>query len=128
MDKIRSKETILGLKPQNLADLAAKSAGNKKADNIIIFDLTELSPITDYFVICSGESDLHVRAIANQIMADLQAHGEAPWHVEGYSHAHWILLDYVDVVVHVFSQKVRDYYALERLWGDAPTQTIPVEE
>ena len=116
------------LKPENLATLAAQSAKDKKANRVVILNLKELSPITDYFVICSGESELHVKAIANQIIEDLEKRGESPWHVEGYSHANWILLDYVDVVVHVFYHKIREYYALERLWGDAPMQTLTAEE
>lgn len=118
----------MGLKPKKVAILAAQAAKDKKAHNIIILDLKELSAITDYFVICSGDSDLHVKAIANQIVEDLEKQDESPWHVEGHSHANWILLDYVDVVVHVFYQKIREYYALERLWGDAPMQTLSTEE
>ncbi len=116
------------LKPEKLATLAAQSARDKKAQNIVILNLRGLSSVTDCFVLCSGESDLHVKAIANQIVGDLEEQGEKPWHVEGYPNASWILLDYIDVVVHIFSEKVRKYYALERLWGDAPTQTISTEE
>lgn len=118
----------MGLKPEKLVTLAAQSARDKKACDILILNLKDLSPITDYFAICSGESELHVRAIANQIVEDLEKRGERPWHVEGYSRANWVLLDYVDVVVHVFSQKIREYYALERLWGDAPMQKISVDK
>ncbi len=116
------------MKSEKLATLVSQSARDKKAYNVIILNLKESSPITDYFVICSGESQLHIRAIADQVIEDLKKQGEKPWHVEGYPHADWILLDYIDVVVHVFCQKTREYYALERLWGDAPMQTISAEE
>jgi ribosome-associated protein len=112
------------LKPEKLSEIAAQSAREKKAHDITILDLRRLSVLTDFFVICSGESDLHVKAIATQIEDDIEKEGEGPWHVEGYTHANWILLDYVDVVVHVFHHKIREYYALERLWGDAPTTTV----
>jgi ribosome-associated protein len=114
----------LGLEPEILTALVARSAQDKKAHDIIILDLKELSAITDYFVICSGESELHVRAIAGQIIEDLEKEGEGAWHVEGHSSANWILIDYVDVVVHIFHHKMREYYALERLWGDAPMQKV----
>jgi len=118
----------LGLDPEILTTLVARSAQDKKAHDIVILNLKELSAITDYFVICSGESDLHVRAIASQIIEDLEEKGEEAWHVEGHSSASWILIDFVDVVVHVFNHKMREYYALERLWGDAPMQTVKSAE
>lgn len=118
----------MGLTPEKLVALATQSAKDKKASHVVILNLKGLSPMTDYFAICSGESELHVRAIANQIIEDLEQQGESPWHVEGYSRGTWILLDYVDVVVHVFSQKIREYYALERLWGDAPVHRVSLEK
>lgn len=87
----------------------------KKGEDIIIFDLRDLSPITDYFVISTGLSDVHVRTIAEHIIEQ-----ESPQHVEGLEAASWVLLDFIDVIVHVFSTDAREFYGLERLWGDAP--------
>ena len=110
--------------------MVAEFALGKKAEDVLLVDLRQLNPVADFFVICSGASDVHVKAICDGVrdgMTDDPRHVK-PWHVEGYPDADWILLDYIDVVVHVFCQKTRDYYALERLWGDAPTQTISAEE
>ncbi len=79
-----------------------------------------LSGATDYFVIASGTSDAHVRGMAEHLIATLGPHGVAPHHVEGLAQGRWVLLDYVDFVVHVFHPELRAFYQLERLWGDAP--------
>lgn len=107
-----------------IARLIAEAALVKKATDIVVLDLRELSEITDFFVICSGDSDVQVRAIADQISESLSKVGVTEWHVEGYLHGRWILIDYVEVVVHVFLQEVRDYYGLEDLWGDAPSERM----
>jgi ribosome-associated protein len=101
------------------AGRAAEFALTKKAENVITMDLRGLTSTCDFFVICSGTSDVQVRAIADAIKDGLAGEGERPWHVEGYEGRRWVLLDYVDVVVHVFDVETRDYYQLERLWGDA---------
>lgn len=98
---------------------AAEFALSKKAEDVITMDLRGLTTTCDFFVICSGTSDIQVKAIADAIDHGLAAEDEKPWHVEGYEGKRWILLDYVDVVVHVFDRDTRDYYQLERLWGDA---------
>ncbi len=108
----------------DIARLIAEAALTKKASDIVLLDLRELSEITDFFVICSGDSDVQVRAIGDQILESLSKVGIKDWHVEGYLHGSWILIDYVEVVVHVFLQEVRDYYGLEDLWGDAPSERI----
>lgn len=88
-----------------------------------LLDLRGLTSATDWFVIASGESDVQVKAIADRIEERLrQEKGVKPWHVEGLSNAYWVLLDYVDFVVHVFHRDARDYYDLERLWADAPAE------
>ncbi len=107
-----------------LARDAAALAVSKKAQDVLILDLRGLSAVTDFFVICSGLSDVHVRAIADGIEEGLERDGARKWHVEGYTHRRWILLDYVDVVVHVFHHKTRDFYLLERLWGDAKVEKV----
>ena len=103
------------------AGRAAEFALSKKAENVIAMDLRGLTTTCDFFVICNGTSDVQVKAIADAINDGLAAEGEKPWHIEGYEGRRWILLDYVDVVVHVFDEETRDYYQLERLWGDART-------
>lgn len=94
----------------------ARIIDQKKGEEIIIFDLRGLSPITDHFVIATGLSEVHVRTIAEHIMEH-----ESPQHTEGLEASSWVLLDFIDVIVHIFSREARDFYGLERLWGDAPT-------
>ena len=106
-----------------IADRAAHLAVSKKADKVRILKLTGLADFADFFVICSGGSDLHVKAIANAIEDGLDELA-SPWHVEGYRNLRWILLDYVDVVIHVFDSETRDFYGLERLWGDAEVREV----
>jgi ribosome-associated protein len=91
-----------------------------KAIDIVVLDLRQLSDATDYFVIASGSSDTHVRALAEQVMEACTKAGRRPHHIEGLTGGRWVLLDYVDFVVHVFHPSLRDFYQLERLWADAP--------
>ena len=107
---------------------AGNLALEKKAENIRVFDLRTLTSITDFFVICTGSTDTQVRAIAEHIRQELKAQEIRPWHVEGLEQSRWVLLDYVDFVVHVFQPEVRDFYGLERLWGDADMTEIREEE
>ena len=86
---------------------------------MLVLDLRGLSTIADYFVICSGESTPQVKAIQEQIDATLKNEGERPRGVEGLSHSHWILMDYGDVIVHIFEEATRAFYELEKLWIDA---------
>jgi len=102
------------------ARLCADAADSKKAFDIMILDLRGLTSITDYFVICSGSSTTQVRAIADSIGHALAEAGIRPSHVEGEGEATWVLMDYGDVVVHVFEEQTRSYYSLEKLWGEAP--------
>lgn len=104
--------------------LAAEAALERNARQPILLDLRGLSDATDWFLIASGDSDTHVRAIADNILDRLRAAGVKPAGVEGKAGATWILLDYITLVVHVFLPRVRDYYQLERLWGDAPAQAV----
>ncbi|MDI3257354.1 MAG: ribosome silencing factor [Kyrpidia sp.] len=103
-----------------LAHLAADAAVDKKAGNVVILDIRELSIIADYFVICSGQSRTQVQAIADHVREKMEEHGALVRGVEGRDEARWILLDFGDVVVHVFREEEREFYHLERLWGDAP--------
>lgn len=113
--------------PEAAAELArtiAEHALGRKAAEILLIDLRGLSPVCDFFVICHGESDTQVKAIADAILEGLGQTGNRAWHVEGYAGRSWILIDYVDVVVHVFHRETRAYYRLEDLWGDAPRELV----
>lgn len=96
---------------------------DRKANDLIVLDLRGLTGAADYFVIVSGTSDAHVRGMAEHLMTALEPRGIAPHHVEGLSQGRWVLLDYVDFVVHVFHPELREFYQLERLWSDAPVLT-----
>ncbi len=91
----------------------------KKALDVVALDLQGLSDSTDYFIICTGTSDPHVKSIGNDVVGALREAGHRPWHVEGLDSLRWVLVDLVDVVIHVFRHEAREFYALERLWGDA---------
>jgi ribosome-associated protein len=102
---------------------AVSAADDRKAVDLKVLHLQKVSDFTDYFVICSGTSERQVQAIADAVEAKLREVKVRPLHVEGYNRAQWVLLDYGDLVVHVFQEEPRRYYALERLWGDAPDAT-----
>lgn len=104
---------------EEMSQAICKAASDKKARDIVIMDMRELSPSTDYFVVCSANTATQVRAIADSIEEQLQEAGVDFLHKEGYREGEWVLLDYGDVVAHVFMQEAREYYALEQLWGDA---------
>jgi ribosome-associated protein len=106
---------------------AAEAALSKKAVDLVALDLRELGGVADYFVICSGGSDVQVKAIADAVEEKLREVGARPWHVEGLEGRRWVLLDYVEFVVHVFHHKTREYYLLERLWGDARKVELGLE-
>jgi ribosome-associated protein len=91
-----------------------------KAQDVVVLDLRGLCEATDYFVIASGTSDTHVRALAEHVIEAMRGAGRRPHHVEGLPAGRWVLLDFVDVVVHVFHPTLRQFYQLERLWADAP--------
>ena len=100
------------------AMMAVKALDSKKALDIKVIKIQDISAIADYFVIATGTSSTHVKALADEVEAQLDEAGISVSHVEGYRSNSWILLDYVDVVVHVFSDEAREYYDLERLWQD----------
>ena len=95
-----------------------------KASDIVVLDLRDFGTATDFFIIASGTSDTHVRALGNRVLEALAADSIKPHHTEGLSEGRWALLDYVDFVVHVFHPTLRAFYQLERLWGEAPTALI----
>lgn len=110
--------------PKNIARAACKYALDKSGLDIRIIDLKGFSDVADYFVICSGSVDIHVKAIADNIVDKLKERGIRVWHKEGYQALNWVLLDYVTVVVHIFQPGIRERYALEKLWGDAPVEVM----
>lgn len=109
---------------QRLANIIGRLALEKKASDINVLDLRKVSDVTDYFVICSADVEIHARAIADHIIESQKKRGIRPWHNEGYQNSKWILLDYVHVVVHIFLRETREFYGLERLWGDAKIKEI----
>lgn len=103
-----------------MAAQAARAAEEKKAEDVLVLDVGRLTPLADYFVICSGRSRIQVQAIADAVRETLAGLGKPLRHIEGYEGGRWVLLDYGDVVVHVFLAEERQYYQIERLWRDAP--------
>jgi len=120
-----STPRIEGL-PEVLAR-AAELALERKAHDILAMDLRGISTATDYFLLASGNSDIQVRAIADHMLERLRAEGHRPNHVEGLQGGRWVLLDFVDYVIHIFHPATREFYQLERLWGDAPVQAFDDE-
>jgi ribosome-associated protein len=103
---------------------AAELALERKASDVLLMDLREISSATDFFLLASGTSDIQVQAIAEHIIEGLKKAAVRPRHVEGLKEGRWILIDYFDFVIHVFHTSAREFYQLEVLWGDAPTRTF----
>jgi len=117
MAKSEKRRTSTRLPPQIAC--AARAADARKAADLVVLDLSKAAGFTDFFVICSGGSARQTRAIADAVMEALKQDGVKPAHVEGYDRAEWVLLDYFDFVVHIFTPETRTFYDLERLWGSA---------
>ena len=113
------------LTPEELVSALAGYAADKKAIELVELDLRGILGYTDYFVVCSGNTDRQTKAIADGISEGMKKdHGLIPRRVEGLPEARWILMDYLDVVVHVFTPDARDFYRLEQLWGEAPKRAV----
>ena len=110
-----------------LAKRIAELTLSKKAHDVVIMDLRGLTSIADFFVVCSADSEVQVRAIADAVEEGMDKKGSVPWHRESGS-ANWVLLDYVDVVLHVFHKNTRPFYNLEKLWGDAKFEHVADEK
>jgi ribosome-associated protein len=104
--------------------IAVKAADDKKAHNMVVLDISRIATFADYFLICTGDSFRQMQAIADGIEEKLKTWGVRPSHVEGYRNAEWILMDYLDLVVHIFSKDARIYYDLERLWRDGKKMDV----
>jgi ribosome-associated protein len=119
------KEEIRELSPEELATRIAEIASDKVAHDIRVFDLRGVVSYTDFFVICSGGTERQTKAIHDGIHQELKdVYGMLPRRVEGLTESRWILMDYLDAVVHIFTPDARGYYRLEQLWGDAPSTTF----
>ena len=123
------KSTLVRQDSDTLADLVVRGMQDKKASDIVVLNLKELkNAVSDYFIICSANSDTQLDAVARSVEEEVEkVTGENPWQTEGRTNREWVLLDYVDVVVHVFLRDRRKFYALEELWGDADIQYIESE-
>lgn len=119
----------MSMSPEQLAMAIAAHAADRKASDIVTLDLRSVAGYTDFFVVCSGNTDRQTKAIHDAIHLGLKKHHALlPRRVEGASEARWILMDYLDVVVHVFTPETRDFYRLEALWGDVPRRELDAEK
>ena len=119
MKKTNSDETRKNV--ERVVDLIME----KKGEDIIILDLSDITAVSDFFIITTGNSNVHIKAIADEIREKMkQDYGEHPWHVEGYTAMKWVLLDFVDFVVHIFDAETRTYYSLEKIWKDAQHRMV----
>ena len=112
--KTRSNPTGSKNDAQRISELMLE----KKALDIIIIDVRKITTLTDFFVVCTSESEPQTRAITNHINQKMKEEGVKSWHIEGYEHLDWVLVDFVNIVVHIFSKETREYYEFERLWAD----------
>jgi len=112
------------LDSKKFAYIIAEKIFSKKGYDVTLIDLKKVASFADYFIICSADSDVQVKAIADEVEKSLKDEGIKCWHKEGYTALKWVLLDYVDVVVHIFQKESRLFYNLEKLWGDAPGETL----
>ena len=117
---------MLTLSSEKLSQVVVKGMQEKKAEEIRVLNLKHIAnSVADYFVVCSGNSDTHIDAIADSVEDEVvKTDGQAPWHKEGTNNKSWILLDYVDVVVHIFAKESRSFYGIEDLWADAEVTDI----
>lgn len=108
--------------------LAIEAVRDRKGTDLLLLDLRGISDVTDYFLLASGTSDTHVRAVAENVLDRLRELGVRPSHVEGLRSGRWVLIDCIDFVVHVFHPAAREFYRLDRLWGDAPATALEEQE
>ena len=120
MTTAKSPDTRIAKEARRDLELAVSALEEHQALDVVVLDLRKISDVADFFVIATGSSDVHVRTLAENVLEAIRGAGRAPHHVEGVSAGRWVLLDFVDVVIHVFHPTLRQYYQLERLWSDAP--------
>jgi ribosome-associated protein len=121
MAKTEKRRSVTGTKKRLTGEVgkAVRAALDKKAADVVVLDLRGTPAFTDFFILCSGQSQRQVKAIADAVEDTLRAAKVRPAHVEGYERAEWVLMDYFTFIVHVFTPQTRAFYSLERLWGDA---------
>lgn len=108
-----------------LSNFAIHGLLDKKGQHIVRMNLTNVDgAVTDYFIICTGTSDRHVQSLAESVVEEMKKHGERPLNQEGIQAGEWVLLDYVNIVIHIFQRETREFYRLESLWGDADSEEI----
>lgn len=128
-ERTADKKRQTAASTKHISRLAVDAILDKKGKDILVLDVTGVSGVADIFILVTGDSDLQNRAIVESVKMKLKEEaGEMPWHVEGNDHHHWVLMDYVDLVVHVFLREKREFYELERLWGDAPREQVLDEQ
>ena len=123
-----TRRTLIVQEAKAKAVVIAQASVEKKATDVLVLNVAKLTSVTDYLVLCSGESERQVRAIADNVDRVLSSRHTPPLSIEGNSSSQWVLMDFGDVVVNVFRSDVREHYALEKLWGDAPRVRIPSQE
>ncbi|MEW6129444.1 MAG: ribosome silencing factor [Acidobacteriota bacterium] len=121
------KEIANALEIEDAVQIAAQAASDKKAQDLVVLDLREVASFTEYFIICNGNNQRQVQAIADEIEKRLREAGKRPLHIEGFTNAEWILMDYGDFIVHVFADAARRFYDLERLWRDAKRVQLSIQ-
>lgn len=127
-DRSSASLSSTGVDARSVAEEAARAADAKKAEDVVVLDLTELSDVCDYFVICTGTNARLVDALVDEVEEKVaKACGEHPFSIEGRDQRQWILMDYGSVLVHVVTTEAREYYRLEKLWGDAPKLDLGLE-
>jgi ribosome-associated protein len=130
MAKTEKRRTATGTKRRLTGEVgkAVRAALDKKAGDVVVLDLRDTPAFTDFFILCSGQSQRQVKAIADGVEDALRTAKVRPSHVEGYERAEWVLMDYFSFIVHVFTPQTRTFYSLERLWGDAERIEVSDEE
>ena len=119
------RDALNAIGSRDTALLCVRYALEKKAYDVLLMDVSDTSSLADYFVLCTGRSDTQVQAITQSVDQNLAQHGVRARSIEGYSTGQWVLIDFADVIVHVFLEQVREFYDLERLWARAPRVTLP---
>ena len=130
MAKTEKRQSATGVKKRLTGEVgkAVRAALDKKASDVVVLDLRDTPAFTDFFILCSGNSQRQVKAIADAVEEALRTAKVRPAHIEGYERAEWVLMDYFTFIVHVFTPQTRAFYSLERLWGDAERIEVSDEE
>ncbi len=119
-----TKKRVKNEPAKDIALQISKHIASKKGVDIKILDVRKLTTLTDFFIVCTSESNPQTMAIVDTVVNEMKKIDVRPWHVEGMEHQQWILIDYVNIVVHIFKDNMRDFYGIERLWADADITTI----